>query len=107
MVLDAWTNKNRLHQRRSSNSLKNRMGRSGYDVENKISELFEPSQNATNFLTASEVKPCVQRLNVDISPTKIGRIMTKIGCKAVDKKINGKTIKVHMGIQQINQSNYQ
>ena len=69
------------------------------DVVEKLNGLFEVSDKPDDFVSSALLKNAVIRLNLDISDTKLGRTMTKLGYKSVVKKIKGKPVRVFMGVK--------
>jgi len=69
------------------------------DVETKLSELFEVSDNSEDYITSEQVRYLVERAKLNLSAVKVGRVMTKLGFKSVDKRFDKKVKKVYMGLK--------
>ena len=69
------------------------------DVVEKLNGLFEISENPDDFVSAPRLKTAVTQLGLDISDTKMGRTMTKLGFKSIQKKVGGRKMVVYMGVK--------
>jgi len=69
------------------------------DVEIRLGELFEVSDDPDAYMTAEHVKFIVENAKLNLSAVKIGRVMRKLGWKSIDKKIDKKTKKVYPGLR--------
>ena len=70
------------------------------DVSNEISNLFTATNNEEDFIKATTIINIVRFAKIQISPTKLGRILNKQGFIKTRKKIEQKTCVVYTHIKQ-------
>jgi hypothetical protein len=71
------------------------------DVSVKISELFVSTEDESDVIKARSVYGIVKHAGVEISSTKLGKIMNKLGYRKVDKKIDQKKHVVYTHIKKV------
>jgi phage/plasmid-associated DNA primase len=71
------------------------------DVTGKISELFIGTENEEDVIKARSVYNIVKHAGVEISETKLGKLMNKLGFRKKDKKIEQKVHRVYTHIKKI------
>jgi hypothetical protein len=73
------------------------------DAKSKISELFQATEDENDTISSREVITFVKELGLDISDTKIGKEMTKLGFRKKLIKKNKKPIQMYLNIK-VNQN---
>lgn len=69
------------------------------DINEKISSLFITTGNKADFISAKQLISLCGINNIDVSSTRLGRLMRKFGHPAVKKKIEGRTTAVYEGVK--------
>jgi phage/plasmid-associated DNA primase len=69
------------------------------DVNEQIKEMFEKTDNPNDIMSAQDVCAMVKQLGLEISDTRIGKQMAKLGFHKTVTKINKKSKKVYMNIK--------
>jgi len=68
------------------------------DMTERLKDLFVITGNQDDFITSKQLNILANRSGIEVSSTKIGKLMSSIGLPNADKKVDGKTTKVYKGI---------
>jgi len=75
------------------------------DVKNRLLGLFESTGDERDIMTPEAIHQVSHMNGVEVSKTKIGRLLKSNGFSKIDKKINGVKKRFYTGIKQIIISN--
>ena len=69
------------------------------NINNKIIELIEPTGDQSDFITAERLFLRCKGAEIEISKTRLGKLMTKWGYNKSQKKMQGKNLAVYLGVK--------
>jgi hypothetical protein len=69
------------------------------DIRNVLEADFVITGNEEDWVPFKDIEDCLKKEKITMSPTRIGRELTRLGLAIKDKKVNRKTIKGRSGIK--------